>query len=290
MERASVSVLLVEDSATYAQMTRAVLARDGAFRVEHVTSLAAAHDRLRRGGIDLVLLDLTLPDAEGFATYLSIAATAPDVPIVIFSGAEDEALAIQAVQEGAQDYLCKRAEDVGSLARSLRYAIERHRMQMQLRALALIDEMTGLYNRRGFVSVAQHDLGRAFRLGREVSLVFADLDGLKDINDRLGHAAGDQAITDAANVLRAAFRSSDVIGRLGGDEFAVLASVGDDAEPRIGSALDEFNASSRRTYTLAMSVGVAAPADGEARLEDLLERADSAMYNAKRQRRVVRAS
>jgi two-component system, cell cycle response regulator len=92
-----------------------------------------------------------------------------------------------------------------------------------LEKLALFDELTGLYNRRGFLDLGGKQLKTAERLGKSVLLVFADLDGLKEINDQLGHLDGDAALKDIADVLRESFRGSDIIARLGGDEFAILA-------------------------------------------------------------------
>jgi diguanylate cyclase (GGDEF)-like protein/PAS domain S-box-containing protein len=163
--------------------------------------------------------------------------------------------------------------------------------ESELKQLSLIDELTGLCNRRAFLSLASHQLAVARRTGRPVALFFVDLDGLKEINDAFGHDRGDAVLREAGAILRASFRGSDIIARLGGDEFAVLA-LDTDAQ-RVDSALarlvahvDELNARGDRPYHVSMSVGscVPSPVDSDS-LETMLVRADGAMYEEKRRRR-----
>jgi len=158
--------------------------------------------------------------------------------------------------------------------------------QSDLRQLSDTDELTGAYNRRGFLTAARAKLDAATSLGRSPALVFVDLNELKRINDELGHQEGDRAIADAVDVLRSSFRNSDIVGRLGGDEFVVLAQ---DAGPyshvlraRLQSALDDFNDRSGRRYRLSMSVGVSQQDPTEpVSLEALVEAADRRMYEEK---------
>lgn len=157
-----------------------------------------------------------------------------------------------------------------------------------LRAMAIRDELTGLYNRRGFHELGEQQLRLADRADRVVGLVFADVNGLKKINDELGHDHGDQLIRDAAAVLAGVARSADLVARLGGDEFVVLAS-GLHPENvavfagRLSAAIAEHNASARRPYQLSLSIGVAHRTPRSARtLEELLAEADERMYVQKR--------
>src|SRR3989441_1614184 len=141
---------------------------------------------------------------------------------LFLSGADDERHGLEAVRAGAQDFLVKSDLDGERLARALRHAIERSRLHAALLDLALVDELTGLYNRRGFLTLATRDL-RVARRGDETLLVaFADLDDLKGVNDSAGHAGGDRALRDTASLLRRIFRDSDLVARIGGDEYAVL--------------------------------------------------------------------
>jgi diguanylate cyclase (GGDEF)-like protein/PAS domain S-box-containing protein len=163
----------------------------------------------------------------------------------------------------------------------------------QLRALAIRDELTGLYNRRGFSEVAGQAHSRALRDSRPAALIFMDLNGMKRINDELGHDIGDQALVDTADVLTSGMREADVLARLGGDEFVVFALDfgASDLEPlrrRLRELADARVAAHARPFRLSMSVGVAF-VDPAVRstLEELLERADAAMYEQKNARRAA---
>ena len=151
-----------------------------------------------------------------------------------------------------------------------------------LTAAALRDDLTGLWNRRGWQAVATHELQRAQRQGQERVLLFVDLDGLKLVNDVLGHREGDRAIVDAASVLTAASRSSDLVGRLGGDEFVLLLAEGTDlaaARDRVVEALAVHNARSNAGYDLRLSLGAAVWLPHEpCSLDELVRRADASMY------------
>lgn len=157
--------------------------------------------------------------------------------------------------------------------------------------LSLTDELTGLYNRRGFRLLGEQALRHAVRYGSDCTVMFVDLDGLKRINDELGHEAGDAMITHIARILRETFRESDIIGRMGGDEFCILAleHSGDGGKlgQRVQRAIDAFNATAKAPYPLSASIGTAdRAAHPNATLEDLLALSDSRMYEHKRSKRV----
>jgi len=161
-------------------------------------------------------------------------------------------------------------------------------LQEQLKQLTLTDDLTKLYNRRGFLELANQRMAFAQTTGESLVLIFADVDGLKGINDQLGHAAGSQAIIDAADILKDSFRQSDVISRLGGDEFVVLVANATKSSPdiitdRVREKIDGFNALSERPYKLSVSLGVV-PVDIESKvtLDDIIAEADKSMYERKR--------
>ncbi len=133
MDAYPATVLLVEDNPADARLIRELLreAEPGRWTVEVVDRVATAIARLAVGGIDVVLLDLSLPDVQGFATFTTAHAAAPGVPIVVLTGLSDEALAIRAVHEGAQDYLVKADASPQVLTRAMRYAIERARAEAE---------------------------------------------------------------------------------------------------------------------------------------------------------------
>ncbi|MBU2026506.1 MAG: diguanylate cyclase [Proteobacteria bacterium] len=165
---------------------------------------------------------------------------------------------------------------------------DRKRMEEEIREMSLRDQMTELYNRRGFITLAEQQIRAANRAQRAMLLTFIDLDGLKWINDTFGHEEGDRALIDAANVLRQTFRESDIIARLGGDEFAVLSIYAADMNPedfskRLQENIDAGNAKETRPYKLAMSWGTAVYDPGSPlSLDELMSSADERMYAQKK--------
>lgn len=178
----------------------------------------------------------------------------------------------------------KLAEQAQELARS----------NALLENLSLIDDLTGLYNRKGFFALAEHRMKVANRSGEPFAIAFVDLDGMKQINDTFGHQEGDRALVDTANVLRECFRESDIVARLGGDEFAVfIAEAKEDKIASIMSRIQQNLATCNRTegrqYRLSFSTGIvpagaAKPED----LETLLAQADTLMYQQKSNRQLSR--
>ena len=157
---------------------------------------------------------------------------------------------------------------------------------------AMTDSLTGLYNRRGFMVLADQQLKTSKRTGRVSLLLYVDLDNMKVVNDNLGHRVGDEALVETAAVLKEVFRESDVCGRVGGDEFAGFGArnVGVDDPEVIKKRLDDqilmHNSGSDRTYKLSMSIGVVPNApDDSLPLEDLMSLADALMFKEKRTKR-----
>jgi diguanylate cyclase (GGDEF)-like protein/PAS domain S-box-containing protein len=158
-------------------------------------------------------------------------------------------------------------------------------------SLVHVDELTGLHNRRAFLDLARAQLDDAVRAQRGMLVIFADLDGLKQINDRLGHQAGDRALFEFAALLRATFRERDLVARLGGDEFVVLVTDASGVGPaelvaRLAARVEQHNNRGRRDFSIAFSTGVSTfdPTEPEP-LEVLLSQADARMYAQKRRRK-----
>ena len=172
----------------------------------------------------------------------------------------------------------------------LRDISERRKLEEKLRAMSITDELTGLYNRRGFVTLAQQQLKIETRANQDMLLFFGDLDNMKKINDTLGHLEGDNALIDIAAILKETFRESDIIGRIGGDEFAVLAINTADGTREILAArlqdrLEIFNSIEAKPYKLHLSIGIAhynpkIPCS----LDELMTQADTLMYEEKRRK------
>ncbi|HXN03093.1 MAG TPA: diguanylate cyclase response regulator [Candidatus Dormibacteraeota bacterium] len=290
-------VLLVEDNPGDARLVREAL-HDGApdqFTVQVADSLQHALASLGPGveEVDVILLDLSLPDSQGLETYRAIHARDPEVPVLVLSGLNDESVALKAVNEGAQDFLRKSKVDSELLPRAIRYAIERHGMLAQVRQLAVNDELTGLLNRRGFLLLAEHQRSLADRKGTSLGLVFIDVDRFKTINDTCGHEEGDRALKELAGLLQRTFRRSDVVARLGGDEFIVLMTDIKGAGvqivlDRLAKSLAAFNHETQYPWNLSISLGVALYESAHpVTLEALMASADQSMYQAKAQSRLA---
>ena len=190
--------------------------------------------------------------------------------------------------------LFQRAERAMAIARGRneelqREVVVRKRAEEESRQLALIDPLTSLYNRRGFAALATHMREIARRQQRPVQVLLIDLDRFKRINDTFGHAVGDKALVEFAQILTATFRKSDLVARSGGDEFCVLLAEPDEgiqmALARLRQNVDDSNGAGTRSYRLEFSIGVARamPNDDDS-IHALVEMADEAMYEEKRLR------
>lgn len=159
-------------------------------------------------------------------------------------------------------------------------------MREKLKEMAIKDELTGLYNRRGFVMLAEQQLKLSKRTGKGSALFYVDMDNMKTINDTMGHHEGDKALIDVAGILRLSFRDTDIIARLGGDEFAVFAidceqQHVDMMQQRLVYNINEFNTTSLRQYTISLSIGCVHIGDSSLDLNKIMVLADSKMYRNK---------
>ena len=286
-QRASVRVLLVEDNPGDARLVEILLSETGQeFDVKHVGTLGEALDELDRPP-KVVLLDLSLPDSAGLETVERMRRAAPQLPIVILSGRDDEEVALRALQSGAEDYLVKGQGDGDLISRSIRYSIERKSAEDKLAHLAQYDPLTNLANRALFHDRLEHAVARVERHGGMLALLFLDLDRFKAVNDTLGHIGGDALLKQVGNRISARMRESDTVARLGGDEFAIIiedlveaqdaARVADD----LVKILSEPYVVSGHEIPVGVSIGIAVspPSKGDRLLKD----ADAAMYRAKRE-------
>lgn len=296
MPVSTTKILLVEDNPGDQRLVQEAFREIAQLESEIVPceTLALALEFLKTCKPDAVLIDLGLPDAQGLEGVRRIRQAAPEVPQVVLTVMNDENLGMQALKEGAQDYLIKTHIDWRTIWRALRYAIERQRLQAELRNLAICDDLTGLYNRRGFLTLARHQARIACRTGKGFLIMFADLDGLKQINDTLGHQEGNHALVETADILRDSFRQSDMIARIGGDEFAVFVTdAGSEyaktVTSRVQQKLEACNAQLSQRYELSFSMGaVHADSSAPCDIEELLNRADEAMYREKQAKRKAR--
>jgi diguanylate cyclase (GGDEF)-like protein len=290
-------VLLIQDNVGDAELIRRAF-RDGPRRVnmEQTDRLAAGFRRVNERRFDLVLLDLSFEESSAFDVVVALCARAPSTPVIVVTKVDDEDVATQAVQAGAQDFLVRDQITTDMLFRSVRYAIDRQSLIVRLRSLSFEDELTHVANRRGFLLLSEQQQILARRTREPMLLFAADLDGFKDINDTLGHPAGDLALVDVALLLKHTFRRGDVVARLGGDEFAVLATDARDETHllnRLHCNVDAYNATLRPNsdYKLSISVGsVCVEPDSTQTVEELLVEADAIMYARKRAKKDVRSA
>jgi len=292
-----IRVLVVEDDEGNAFLMQALLtelrepiAGGASFLPSLTPSLPAASEALHSRTFDVVILDLDIGGAHGTEALSAVMAESPITPVIVVTSRDDVELGMRAVEMGAQDHLVMAELVFDRLARSVLYSMERQRQCEAIRARTIVDELTGLYNRRGFFTLGTQTLRLMRRKGREIVVIFIDVDGLKRVNDAYGHESGDELIRRAAGLLKATFRDSDIVARIGGDEFAVVANEtdGTPAETitrRLKKAIEEHNLALPPAEQLSMSVGAARHsviADSE--LSELLARADTEMYTDKRQR------
>mgnify|MGYP001574143830 CR=1 FL=1 len=282
-------ILLIEDNpADVLLLKESMIDAQFDFNMQNVSSLSTGLAYLEEHKVDIVLLDLSLPDSRGLEGLTKIQQLTPGVPVVILTGLDDERVAELAVIKGAQDYLIKARVGVSAILRVIRYSIDRARLMDEIRSLALIDELTQVYNRRGFLTLGQHQLRVASRSKTFMTLLFADVDDLKVINDNLGHQEGDRALIETVNILKTTFRNSDIIARLGGDEFAILltgpnSAIGNVFVSRVRSFVEKQIEARGFSYKLSVSFGMAEyDPEHPISIEELVSKGDKSMYKQKR--------
>jgi len=220
----SIRTLLIEDNPADARVIQEVLSEspETAFDLEWVDGLAKGLKELNAGLVDLVLLDLHLPESRGLDTFNATRACAPTVPIVVLTGLDDRELAQKLVRNGAQDYLVKGQVDNPALLRSMQYALIRHRLQHEEESPAWKDSLTDLYNRQGFLVLGEQLLLLADKYRYRVTLYYVDLVELETINEIYGRESGDRALQMVADALCETVRESEIGARVGGHQFAFM--------------------------------------------------------------------
>ncbi|WP_019508528.1 response regulator [Pleurocapsa sp. PCC 7319] len=260
IKQKQIKTLLVENNQEDAFSLRKKLAdtREVRFNLTHVERLEKALQCLQQESFDVVLLDLSLPDSHGLATFLSLEEIVPNLPIVLLTTLNDESLALEAIRQGAQDYLVKEQTTINVLLRSINYAIERmhhveklfqseERLQQinrelekrvkkctfelkyqnqelkKLFLLATTDRITGIANRYRLEDFLEREWGDAIRNQVPLSIIMIDIDRFKLYNDTYGHPQGDRCLRQVAQTIDATIkRSKDLVARYGGEEFIVI--------------------------------------------------------------------
>ncbi|MFH1209118.1 MAG: diguanylate cyclase, partial [Candidatus Omnitrophota bacterium] len=293
-----VRMLLVDDDADFTEIFQISLRSEKrvSFEVETVRTLESALKMLREKTFQLILLDLGLPDSQGLGTFEKIVEAYPGIACVILSGTDDEALSLEAVKKGAQDYVVKGEVSTGMLARILLYALERHYQKQRieelnghLEKLSFLDPLTQLLNRRGLQRTLSRELKISGREGVNLSVILLDLDNFKPINDTFGHAVGDIVLQELSKVLKRTVRAADYVSRVGGDEFIILLSNTRLAEgvhfsERIRLAISQTPVvvAGGETVKVTASLGVMNVNKRTASVDSLLEETHAALAKSKR--------
>ncbi len=250
-------------------------------------------EKCRLSNPDLIITDIKMPDMDGIEAAKAIQEHHP-TPMILVSAHYDPELIQRAETEQVMGYLVKPVRSA-DLSPCIAIALRRFADAQMLENLSLTDAMTGLDNRRGFLLLAQQQMRLAQRQKIHLSLLFIDVDGLKQINDTYGHEAGDRILKATAEVLHKTFRGSDILARLGGDEFCVLAI--DDAGgsraaiDRLLRNVEKFNVENEGwAQALSLSVGATEIESGtNSQIGEFLAEADRRMYEQKQAKRNTRA-
>lgn len=283
------NILLVEDNPGDVRLVEVMLDQpsNSGFRLTCVNNMAEAITAIGSNGFDVALLDMSLPDGEGIENITRLKSRAPSMPIVVMTGRADEAFAINAVKAGAQDYLVKGQIDELQLSRALHYSIERKNLQEQITHLANHDQLTGLANRGLFRMRLEHAISCAGRRDESVAVLYIDLDHFKSINDSLGHAVGDNLLSEVSTRFLESVREIDTVARLGGDEFAIILenvtqtyNVAAIADKIIEKVNKPFHIDDHVLH-VGCSIGIAYYPHCGQDADTIINHADTALYKAK---------
>jgi diguanylate cyclase (GGDEF)-like protein len=287
--REAARVLLVEHDPHAAMMIGEMLRAiwpDGLV-VAHTQLVADAIRELVDHGATCVLLDLPREQSDPLDPLIQLRAAATDVPIIVLSDYSDEEIGVAAVRAGAQDYLLKSELNPSVLGRAARYAVERKHSEVDLVHQALHDPLTALPNRALFLDRLGVALDRSRRTGTPVGVLFIDVDNFKQVNDSLGHAAGDRLLTMLADRFRGMLRPMDTVARFGGDEFTFLFE-GLESEREAVLVAERISRTASLPLTVgdgetsvAISIGIAMVNDPSVAPDHVIRDADAAMYRAK---------
>jgi len=280
----SLKVMLIEDDSVDAAFVNRSLQRRGDNDLElvNVTCLEDGLDALGGGGFDAIILDLNLPDSQGIATVQRTVYLHQDVPVLVISHGDDEAVNSRVIDVGAQDFIPKSEIDRGRLRRAIDHAIRRKQRETALRDQAWIDDLTGLPTRGLLVDRWDGAIARARRAGSRIGLMLIDLERLRMVENDHGHRYRDRLLQLAGRRITATLRASDTVARTGSGEFTVIvegvASTADAevVERKVRNALDVPFEIEGTEIDAEISIGVAVtrPAAAED-IVDVVERAAS---------------
>ncbi len=284
-------ILIVDDSAEVLARTRELLTQVG-YSVVSYDSGEAALEYLKENRVDLVLLDVNMPNLNGYEVCLRIRQTyaLDDLPVIFLTSREDSDSISKGFHSGASDFVSKSAISDILLAR-VNVHIRLSRSLRYLRDISLTDDMTGCFNRRHAMYSLREWFARNKRYGTQFSLIYFDLNGLKVINDVYGHQAGDLLLRSVVNASKEILRESDLLFRMGGDEFMVICPETDKrgafiCVERMQKAISEITIVDKK---VSFAYGIAHSSEDYKEMDDMLRSADVSMYECKQKMKGAKA-
>lgn len=283
-------ILVVEDSQLNQQIIRGIL--QDTYRVEKAITAGEALEKVQDFQPDLILLDIILPDANGFDVLVALKnrEESRDIPVIIITGLDSEEDEEKGFLLGAVDYIKKPFKNAIVRAR-VNTQIHIIRQMNTIERLGLTDALTGAFNRRAFDNQIHYEWGRAIRENLVISMIMMDIDHFKQYNDTYGHPQGDTMLRSLVKVLKSALGSTDYVFRYGGEEFAVLlpgnglkAALGEAERLRSGverMGVLSYSTQSITKITVSLGVSTTSPRASE-QLPQFIEQADRMLYRAKK--------
>lgn len=276
-------ILIVDDSFETLEKTSSLLSQVG-YSVVSCTSGEEALNYLEKDRVDLVLLDINMPSLNGYEVCLRIRQmyALDDLPVIFLTTREDSDSVTKGFHAGASDFICKSSISDVLLAR-VNVHIRLSRTLRFLRDISLTDDLTKCYNRRNAMYSLREWFSRSKRYGTTFAMIYFDLNGLKMINDKYGHQAGDLLLRSVVGVVKKLLRESDMLFRMGGDEFMVLCPDTDKkgaivCADRMQEAVSSITIIDK---SVTFAYGIAHSSDNYKDMDDMLQSADSAMYECK---------
>jgi len=287
MESTHYKILVVDDEEPMRKLIASLLSSKGHQCVTASNGLEAL-GKIMEAKFDALITDIVMPEMDGIALTKELSKQYQNLPVMVMTGYTEEYSAETAIASGAREFI-KKPFSISEFLIRFDKMMRDHKGEEALLVLSLIDELTGLYNRRRFFVLAEQYLKLSVRTKKRLLFLFIDVDNLKWINDHHGHNEGDQALIDLANILKKTFRESDIIARIGGDEFVVLSESTDEngeiIMTRLHENIEDYNTKRSGRYPLSISVGTTQfDPKYPVSIDGLLSKADALMYAQKRRK------
>ena len=281
MESTHYRVLVVDDAESMRNLVVTMLSQKG-HQCDTANNGLDALDKIKEAKFDALITDIVMPEMDGIALTKELSNHYQNLPIMVMTEYNEKYSAETAIVSGAREFINK-PFSVSEFLIRFDKMMRDHKEQEDLRVLSLMDDLTGLHNRRRFFILTEQYLKVAVRAKKRLLLLYVDMDDLKWINDHCGHNEGDQALITLANILKKTFRESDIVARIGGDEFVVLSEITDENSDilmtRLSENIKDYNAQGSRRYTLSISVGTTQfDPNYPIPIDELFSKADALMY------------